>query len=130
MKVIESKTPIIILSHHNCELFCCHLDGYQSNIDALLRRLEKIEAEFLSKPTHTKFRVWYNMDANKLDKPTMKLIAESIYRFHEHIYKISFIGLCGITKWKFNRILEQVLKEKRILKKYYMDAELAKGWLV
>ncbi len=123
-----SKTPIIILSYHLCEIHCCHLDGYRTDTKALLNRLSEIETELLSRPTQ--FRIWYNVDENRLDSSTIKLIAESITRFHEHVYKIAFIGLRGITKWRFNRILVKTLKEKSIPKAYFLDAELAKGWLV
>lgn len=130
MKIVESKTPILILSYHNCEIYCCHLDGYRRNTSALLNRLSKIELEFLSKPAHAQFRVWYNVAENKLNNSTMKMIAESICRYQGHIYKIVFIGLHGITKWKFNYILERELKKMAISKAYFSDAELAKGWLV
>lgn len=130
MGVIESKTPILILSYCNCELYCCHLDGYKSDTGALLHRLSKIERIFLSKPADAKFRVWYNLDENSLDKPTMELIAESISRFQGHIYKIAFIGLRGFAKRKFNSILEQALGESSVPKAYFADAELAKEWLV
>lgn len=26
--MVESKKPMIVLSFHDCELHCCHLDGY------------------------------------------------------------------------------------------------------
>ncbi len=122
MEVIESKTPIIILSYHNCEIYCCHLDGYKANTNALLNRLSKIEEIFLSKPLNTKFRIWYNMDENILDSQTMKLIAESISRCFERTYKIAFIGLRGFRKWKFNKILEQTL-DKNILQKRILQTQ-------
>lgn len=130
MEIIESKTPIIILSYRNCEIYCCHLDGYKTNTNALLNRLSQIEATFLSKPSHVRFRVWYNVDENRLDKQTIKLIAESISRCFEHTNKIAFIGLDGFTKWKFNKILEHTLGQRCITKAYFTDAELAKEWLV
>lgn len=130
MEVKESKTPIIILSYNNCEIYCCHLDGYKTNTEALLNRLSKIEEIFLSKPSHARFRVWYNVDENVLDKQTMRLISESVSRFRERIYKIAFIGLDGFAKWKFDNILELTMGEICITKAYFNDAELAKGWLV
>lgn len=130
MGVIESKTPILILSYCNCEIYCCHLDGYRADTDALLQRLSKIESIFLSKPADAQFRVWYNLDENSLDKHTMGLIAESISRFQGHIYKIAFIGLHGFAKRKFNGILEQALGGLSVPKAYFTDAESAKGWLI
>lgn len=130
MEVIESKTPIVILSFHNCEIYCCHLDGYKTNTEALLNRLSLIEAVFLSKPVHARFRVWYNMDENHLDKRTMELISKSISEFRGHIYKIAFIGLYGFAKCKFDNILERTLEQQTVSKAYFKDAELAKGWLV
>lgn len=130
MGVTESKTSILVLSYRNCELYCCHLDGYKSDTDALLQRLSKIEAIFLSKPIDAKFRVWYNLDENNLNKHTMELIAESISRFQGHICKIAFIGLHGLTKRKFNGILKQALEEVSVPTAYFTDAESAKEWLV
>lgn len=76
MKIVESKTPVIILSHHNCEIHCCHLDGYKTNTSAMLNRLSEIEAIFTAKPIHAQFRIWYNLDENILDRPVMELIIE------------------------------------------------------
>jgi hypothetical protein len=130
MEIVESKTPILIISYRNCEIYCCHLDGYKTNREALLDRLSKIEAFFLSKPSHIRFRIWYNVDENSLDKQTMRLIIESISRFREHTYKIAFIGLEGFTKWRFHNILQQIPGNRCITKAYFTDAELAKEWLV
>lgn len=105
MEVVESKTPIVILSYSNCEIYCCHLDGYKTHTRAMMHRLAEIEEIFLHKPNDAKFRVWYNVDENSLDRKTMQLIAESILQFQSHIYKIAFIGLHGFTKWKFDNIL-------------------------
>lgn len=130
MKVLESKHPILVLSHHNCEIYCCHLDGYKSNTKALLNRMKKIEAEILIKPIQSQYKIWYNLDENRMDKSVMKAIAESIHSFQNHISKIAFIGLHGISKWKFDIILKQVIGEQDLPRAYFSDAELAKGWLV
>ncbi|ABX42888.1 hypothetical protein [Lachnoclostridium phytofermentans] len=130
MKVLESRMPILILSYQNCELYCCHLDGYKANTVALYERLKEIESILTSKPFHSKFRIWFNLDDNILTKSTMKAIAESIRLFDKHIYKIVFIGLRGIARWKFDHILKQTFGNKTITKAYFSDAELAKGWLL
>lgn len=130
MRVLESRTPILILSYQNCELYCCHLDGYKANTEALFKRLKEIESILISKPSHSKFRIWFNLDDNILTKSTMKVIAESIYHFEEHINKIAFIGLQRIARWKFDFILKQTIGEATITKAYFSDAELAKGWLL
>ena len=92
--------------------------------------MAEIEVLFLSKPAHTQFRVWYNINKNNLDTGTMKFIAECISRSGNHIYKIAFIALHGFSKWKFNHIFENSIHEKHILYSHYIYAELAKGWLV
>lgn len=130
MRVLESKTPILILSYLNCELYCCHLDGYKANTAALYKRLDEIESILSTKPSHSKFRIWFNLDDNILTRSTMKLIAESVRHFEIHIYKIVFIGLHGFTRWKFDYILNQTIGKKTITKAYFSDAELAKGWLL
>lgn len=130
MEIVESKTPIVIPSYRNCEIYCCHLDGYKIYTKALLHRLAEIEEAFLSKPNTAKFRVWYNMDENSLDRKTMQFITESILRFQTHIYKIAFIGLHGFTKWKFDHILTQTFDGTALCKRYFTDAEVAKGWLI
>lgn len=130
MDIVEPKKPILILSYNNCEIYCCHLDGYKADRDALLNRMSEIEAVFLSKPAQNKYRIWYNIDENHLDKDALKLVAESISRYKEHICKIAFIGLRGFKQKKFNKILEQILKGESITKAYFQDAQLAKGWLI
>lgn len=127
---LGARHPILVLSYHNCEIHCCHLDGYKANTEALVNRLNQIEVEISSKPIHSKMRIWYNLDENVLNQLTMKMIAESIGRFQEHIYKIAFIGLRGISKWRFKYILKQTIGKNRISRAYFLDAELAKGWLV
>lgn len=130
MEVIGSKTPIVILSYRNCELYCCHLDGYQTNTEALLHRLAEIETVFLSRPHGAKFRIWYNLDENRLDRQTMQLIAESLLRIQSHIYKIALIGLRRFAAWKFDHIVSDLLGEAVLCKAYFTDAEIAKGWLI
>lgn len=124
------KKPLVVLSYNNCELYCFHLDGYKNNTEELITRLNEIENIINNKPLNSKFRIWYNLDDNKLNSTTMKLISESICRFNNHIYKIAFIGLSGYKKVKFNSILKKAMKEKKICYAYFTDAELAKGWLV
>ncbi len=130
MDVIESPKPVVLLSYRDCEICCCHLDGYRANIRALLKRLSEIEAVFLRRPAHVKFKVWYNLDENDLDERTMKSIVESIFRFEDRIDKIAFIGLRGFARCKFDRILERSLARKSFPRAYFQDAERAKGWLV
>lgn len=122
--------PIKTLSFQNCELYICHADGYRANTKALLHRISEIEAIFLSKPAHAKFRVWYNLDENSLDKQTMGLIAKSIFRFQPHIYKIALIGLRKIQIWKIDNIFKELLNEASLCRNYFSDADLAKGWLI
>ena len=130
MKVIESPRPIVLLSYRNCEICCCHLDGYQANMQALLKRLSEIETFFLQRPTHAKFRVWYNLDENDLDGRTMESIGESISKFEERIDKIAFVGVHGLTRRRFDRILGRNLAHTTLLRAYFQDAERAKEWLV
>lgn len=130
MNVLESKYPILVLSYHNCEIYCCHLDGYKDNKLALRERMKKIEDEISSKSESAKFRIWYNLDENKLDKSDMMSIIESISRIQNHLYKIAFIGLHGFFKWRFEHMLKQALSEKVVHRAYFLDAEEAKGWLV
>jgi hypothetical protein len=87
--------------------------------------LSKIEEIFLSKPSHARFRVWYNVDENVLDKHTMRLISESISRFQEHIYKIAFIGFGGFTRRKFDHIAAKTMGKRCITKAYFTDAEIS-----
>ena len=130
MQIVGAKNPLVILSYHNYEIYCFHLDGYKKDTKALLNRLNEIELLLTSKPLTSKFRIWYNIDENKLDNSTMKLIVESISRYQNHIYKIAFIGLYGINKFKFNYFLKNALEKNIVCKAYFTDAELAKGWLV
>lgn len=122
--------PIKKLSYQNCELYICHADGYGANTEALLRRIAEIETLFLAKPFHSKYRVWYNLDENNLNKQVIKLIAESILRFQPHIYKISLIGLRPAEIRFMENTLKQLLGETALYREYFSDADLAKGWLI
>jgi hemolysin-activating ACP:hemolysin acyltransferase len=130
MSVLESRYPILILSHHNCEIYCCHLDGYKNNQQALICRLNQIETELLKKAKHIQFRIWFNVDESTLDPLIMKLIVESIYRFKDHIYKIAFIGLRGMSKWRFEKIRRNAFQANSAPISYFTDAERAKDWLI
>lgn len=92
--------------------------------------LESKHPILASKPANSEFRIWYNIDDNKLDTSSMKAICESIKRLQSHINKIAFIGLQGINKWKYKYIIKQTMGEAMITMAYFTDAELAKGWLV
>jgi len=130
MRIYESKYPILILSHHNCEIHCCHLDGYKENITALFNRMNIIEHELSSAPADIQYKIWYNLDESKLDKSVMKSVTESIFRLQNHISKIAFIGLHGIYKWRFENMLKQILRNQVLPRAYFSDAELAKEWLI
>ena len=130
MTMLGSKYPIVIVSYRNCEICSCHLDGYKENTEALLDRMREIEIAFSSKPAHAKYRIWYNLDENKLNPFVMQAIVESVCRIHGHIYKIAFVGLHGMHRYRFDRLLRQVLKKATLCREYFTDAELAKDWLV
>jgi len=57
-------------------------------------------------------------------------IGESIFRLRNHVHKIAFIGLHGISKWRLENTLKQILGEQPMPRAYFSDAEQAKGWLV
>lgn len=130
MSAEGSRTPMKTLSYQNCELSICHADGYRANTKALLIRIAEIEAIFLSKPAHAKFRVWYNLDENCLEQQTLRLVAESVLSYRPHIYKIAFIGLRRTEIWKMDSALKQLLKGTSLCRRYFTDADLAKGWLI
>ena len=129
MEALGSKYPILVISHMNCDLVCCHLDGYRGNRDALLSRLQEIEAEFPSRPASAVHRVWYNVDDDSLDRPTLEAIAQSVASMRDHIHKIAFIGLRRLTKRRFDKMLEQSLAGDPLHRAYFSDAEQAKTWL-
>lgn len=131
MSIIESKYPILVLSYNNCEIHCCHLDGYKDNKDALLNRLTEIEDTFLSKQNNVKYKLWFNMDSNVLDEDIMEEVCSSIFRISNHIYKIGFIGLRILQRRKFEKLLKKKFKHYGVLyHAYFSDAEEAKEWLV
>lgn len=60
----------------------------------------------------------------------MESIGESISKFKERIDKIAFVGVHGLTRRKFDRILGRNLARTTLLWAYFQDAERAKEWLV
>lgn len=90
-----------ILSFRNCELHCCHLDGYQKESQAFLKRLFAVEKYLAEKPDTARFRIWYNVDETSLDTVLMDEIVASILRIQGYIVKIAFIGLGRIQRWRF-----------------------------
>lgn len=79
------SVAIKILPYQNCERYICHADGYGINTGALLSRISKIESILLSKPSPTKYRVWFNLDKNKLGHPAMQKKQKAFYAF-DHIF--------------------------------------------
>ena len=130
MEALGSKYPIVIISHLNCELVCCHLDGYRGNREALLGRLHEIEAAFASKPVSAVHRVWYNLDDNQLDSPALEAVTRSVAGMRLHIHMIAFVGLRGLTRRRFDKLLERALSGNALPRAYFSDAEQAKTWLV
>lgn len=131
MRITEPKFPIIILPFRKAELYCCHLDGYHDNRRAMLYRMHDIETVFRKKPKHASFLVWYNLDESKMDGMMLEQVAGSILRIRSHVRKIAFVGLRGISKWRFERRLKRRLKSKdNMPRAYFSDAERAKEWLV
>lgn len=102
-EIVESKTPILIVSYHDCDLCCCHLDGYRAHTDALLHRLSDIEAILVSKPAHARFRLWYNMDDTCFDKPALKSVAESLSRYRNHICQDCLYRFAGLDQMDIQR---------------------------
>lgn len=128
MGVIESKYPVLVLSFNNCELHCCHLDGYKGNNEALLDRLLLIGDYFSNNPKGRRYRIWYNVDDSNLTNDTIEKIAKGISDIGENIIKLAFIGMNNRCKIYFNRLLAKSSFDKPI--QHFKDAELAKNWLV
>lgn len=130
MSSLGYHTPVKMLPYRNGELCICHLDGYRSDTSALLDRVAEIETALNRRPVNVLFHLWFNLDDNDLDPPTMKRIAESVARIRPHIYKIAFIGLCGMERQRFDRALRKALGEAGVARAYFLDAEQAKDWLL
>lgn len=128
--VVESKYPILVLSYRNCELHCCHLDGYKNNTQAMRSRLGEIEAFFSGKPGSAQYRLWFNVDDTRLNRALMQEIVDSLLRVKIHIRKIAFIGLSGLQKLRFEKQLRLGLPRETLPHAYFGDAEKAKEWLV
>ena len=131
MSIIEPKYPVIILPFRKAELYCCHLDGYHDDRKAKLFRMHDVETVFHKKPPDASFLVWYNLDESKMDGMMLEQIAGSILRIRSHVRRIAFVGLRGISKWRFERRLKRRLKGRgNMPRAYFSDAERAKEWLV
>lgn len=127
---MESKNQIKILSFHNCELYCCHLDGYKGEREVFRQRLISIENTFMEKPATARFRIWYNVDGTMLDSILIREITASVVRMQSHIIKIAFIGLGFMQWWHLNRILKSETGNQSLFYAHFADAEKAKEWLV
>lgn len=127
---MEPTSKMKILSFRNCELHCCHLDGYQKEREAFLKRLIAVEKYFAEKPDTARFRIWYNVDETSLDTVLMDEIAASILRIQGHIVMIAFIGLGRIQQWRFSTKLQSKKGCPLFPYEYFADAEKAKEWLI
>lgn len=128
MNTLGSRKSTLTLSYKNFDIFCCHLDGYQSDAKALLNRLSEVEPALMA--GKGRLRVWFNLDESRLDADSMRRIARSLANARGKIIKIAFIGLGGITKLRFRRILKKALSGCVFPAAYFSDAEKAKGWLI
>lgn len=129
MKSLYSKHAILTISHNNADITACHLDGFRDNHDAFYSRLEEIEAYFKSKPDFSQFLVWFNIDENELCDNKLQKIAEFIGRNKQHFRKTAFIGL-GKKFRSFQKLLNRTIAENEMPMSYFVDANLAKDWLV
>lgn len=127
---MDPTNAIKVLSFRNCELHCCHLDGYKEQSEAFLKRLSDIEQYFLSKPDTSRFRLWYNIDETTLDKVLIDEVAASISRMQKHIIKVVFIGLSKFQQVQMERKLKAYEDARYLPHAYYRDAEKAKEWLI
>lgn len=125
-ELIASTHPVLTLSFHNCDIHCCHLDGYGRHSQALLERLEAVEASF-SGPSLR--RVWYNLDETELPAPVMAQVAQSIVRTSGKMVKVAFVGL-GTQRRRFEKCLAAALADAVLPRAYFDDAEQAKEWLI
>jgi len=125
----EPPVPVLVLSYNNCELHCCHLDGYKRNRQAFLARLDTVEQYFVIKPVHRRYRLWFNLDETMLDDRSMERVAASLANIHIHIIKIAFIGIGKNKRRRFERMLKNYLRETELPRQYFCDAEKAKEWL-
>lgn len=127
---MELPGAIKVLSFRNCELYCCHLDGYKSQREAFLKRLKEIEQYFANKPPENRYRIWFNVDETTLDDLLINEIVSSVIRIQGHIVKIAFIGLSRMKQWKLERKLKSATRHNPLPHSYFYDAEKAKEWLV
>ena len=127
---MEWTNQLKVLSFRNCELHCCHLDGYKNHRDAFLIRLTEIENYFSGKPSGFMFRIWYNLDENILDSVLLEQIASSVIQFNSHIMKIAFIGLNHAQQKKLSKKLKEKTDNAAFPYAYFSDAEKAKKWLI
>jgi hypothetical protein len=127
---MEWTEQLKVLSFRNCDLHCCHLDGFKNQREAFLIRLAEIEHYFLGKPSHSMFRIWYNLDETLLDSVLLEQIASSVIRFKSHIVKIAFIGLNHSQQWKLSKNLKADKDTLVFPYVYFSDAEKAKEWLI
>lgn len=127
---MEPTSKLKILSFRNCELHCCHLDGYKKQREAFLERLTEIEGFFAEKPSAARFRIWYNVDETLMDNVLIDEIAASVIRIKSHIIKIAFIGLGRMQQWRLTKMLKSETGCQPFLHAYFTDAEKAKEWLV
>jgi len=127
MIIAESKTPVLMLSYDNCEICCCHLDGYKGNQENFCRRLELIDAFFDGGSQAARYRIWLNIDDSVLTEDLIEKVAESVLHINDKIVKIAFVGV-GKYKNRLNRLLKRDSFDKPLA--YFSDAENAKEWLV
>jgi hypothetical protein len=127
---MEPTCKIKILTFRNCELHCCHLDGYNGQRDVFLKRLNEIENFFMEKPDTSRFRIWYNVDDTLLDNDLINEIVMSVFRIQNHIVKIAFIGLKRLQQWHLARMLKSDKAYSSVPFACFADAEKAKEWLI
>lgn len=128
--MVFPQYPIVVLSFYNCELHCCHLDGYKTNTAAFLGRLAAVETQLLARPAHSTLRLWCNLDDTKLDAALIQIVVQSLLRTKQHIFKIAFVGLRGLGQRRFEHTLKKSLEGTALPRSYFTDAEQAKEWLV
>ncbi len=127
---MEWTDELKVLSFRNCDLHCCHLDGYKKQRESFVARLKYIENYFAEKPQNAKFRIWYNVDETFVDKVLIEEIAASVIRIKSRIVKIAFIGLGPWQQWKLSKILKALTGDSSFPYTYFSDAEKAKEWLI
>ena len=123
----NANSVVKVISFNNVDLYYAELDSIQEDSD-FSGRLEETLAT-LGRLVHRE-KLLVHLEDTPLSAGRMSRIIEAVLKIKSRVSKIAFVGIHGLTRWNFSRMLRRDKGMKEMHWKIINDYQLAKEWIV